>query len=178
MISQDIGRYTGNKNSLKRLQVILFHPGCRFMLMHRLCNRFPSLHPVGFLARLWHKRLKVKFGFQIPHTVSIKAGFFLGHYGGIVINQRTRIGRNCNVAQGVTIGQVNRGEKQGYPTLGDRVWVGANSVIVGNIMIGNDVLIAPLTFVNFDVPDKAVVIGNPAKIVSHEGSAGYINNLV
>jgi serine O-acetyltransferase len=148
------------------------------MVIHRLCNKFSSLHPIGVIARLWHKRLKVKFGFQIPHTTQILAGFFLGHYGGIVINQNSKIGYNCNIAQGVTIGQVNRGERQGYPTLGDRVWIGANSVIVGNITIGNDVLIAPLTLVNFDVPDKAVVIGNPAKIVSYEGSIGYVNNLV
>ncbi|SHG57557.1 Serine acetyltransferase [Chryseolinea serpens] len=177
-IGQDIGRYTASRSALKRLRTFLFHPGCRFMVMHRLCNRFPALHPVGLLARLWHKRLKVKFGFQIPYTTSIQPGFFLGHFGGIVINKQAKIGRNCNVAQGVTIGQVNRGEKVGCPTVGDRVWIGANAVVVGGVTIGNDVLIAPLTYINFDVPDHAVVIGNPAKIVSQSGSAGYNNNLV
>jgi serine O-acetyltransferase len=50
--------------------------------------------------------------------------------------------------------------------------------VVGGITIGNDVLIAPLSFVNFDVPDNAVVAGNPAKIISHKGSEGYVNYLV
>ena len=52
-------------------------------------------------------------------------------------------------------------------------------MIVGNIKIGNDVLVAPLTFVNFDVPDHSVVIGNPAKIIFKENATeGYINKTV
>ncbi|MFA4826234.1 MAG: hypothetical protein WC593_13870 [Methanoregula sp.] len=42
--------------------------------------------------------------------------------------------------------------------------------------IGNNVLIAPLSYVNFDVPDNAVVAGNPAQIISYSGTDGYINN--
>jgi serine O-acetyltransferase len=48
---------------------------------------------------------------------------------------------------------------------------------VGNIKIGNDVLIAPLSYVNFDVPDHAVVAGNPAQIVNYNGSSEYINSI-
>jgi serine O-acetyltransferase len=73
---------------------------------------------------------------------------------------------------------VNRGSKTGAPSLGNRVWVGANAVIVGNIHISDDALIAPLTYVNMDVPAKAVVMGNPGKIVSYEGSEGYVNHQV
>lgn len=89
------------------------------------------------------------------------------------------LGKNINIATGVTIGQESRGKRKGCPTIGDNVWIGTNSVIVGNIKIGNDVLVAPLTFVNFDVPDHSIVIGNPAKIIS-KGNAteGYINKTV
>ena len=119
-----------------------------------------------------------KYGFQIPHKVSIGKGLFMGHYGGIVINQSAVIGENCNIAQGVTIGRISRGEKTGSPVIGDRVWIGANSVIVGKVKIGNDVLIAPLTFINFDVPDRVTVIGSPGKIMESSGSEGYIKNTV
>jgi serine O-acetyltransferase len=54
--------------------------------------------------------------------------------------------------------------------------VGANAIIVGKVTIGDDALIAPGAYVNFDVPEKSIVIGNPGKIVSTSGSAGYINN--
>ncbi|MBE7639217.1 hypothetical protein GUB10_02630 [Salegentibacter sp. BLCTC] len=63
-----------------------------------------------------------------------------------------------------------------FPAILNQVYIGVNSVIVGNIKIGNNVLIASLTFVNFDVPDNAFVLGNPAKIISYSGNKGYIKN--
>ena len=68
------------------------------------------------------------------------------------------IGKNINIATGVTVGQKNRGERKGCPIIGDNVWIGTNSVIVGNITIGTDVLIAPLAYVNFDVPDHSIFL--------------------
>ena len=89
------------------------------------------------------------------------------------------LGKNVNIATGVTIGQENRGERKGVPTIKDNVWIGTNAVIVGNVTIGEDVLIAPLTFVNFDVPDHSIVIGNPGKIIPRENATeDYINNKV
>ena len=70
----------------------------------------------------------------------------------------------------MTIGRENRGIRMGSPKIGNYVWVGMNSTIVGNVTIGNDVLIAPNSFVNFDVPDHSVVIGNPAIIHYREGA--------
>lgn len=172
----DAMRYGYGDSFLSLIKCCISTPGARFMLLYRLSNSFKFFHPVGFFSRLWYKRLQVKYGYQIPYSCTIGAGFFLGHYGNIVINSKVKIGENCNVAQGVTIGQVNRGKLKGVPKIGNKVWIGANSVIVGNITIGNGVLIAPLSFVNTDIPDNAVVVGNPAKIISYNGSAGYINN--
>ena len=89
------------------------------------------------------------------------------------------MGKNINIATGVTIGQENRGKRKGCPTISDNVWIGTNSVIVGNITIGTDVLIAPLSYVNFDVPDHSIVVGNPAKIIHRENATeGYISRTV
>ena len=83
------------------------------------------------------------------------------------------------MAPGVTIGQENRGKRKGCPVIGDNCWIGTNAVIVGKITIGNDVLIAPLSFVNFDVPSHSIVIGNPAKIIHKENATHeYINRTV
>ena len=59
------------------------------------------------------------------------------------------------------------------------MWIGTNAVIVGKITIGDDVMIAPNAFVNFDVPSHSIVVGNPGK-VSHKDNATefYINNEV
>lgn len=72
-----------------------------------------------------------------------------------------------------------RGEKTGTPTIGDRVWIGTGAVIVGKINIGQNVLIAPLTYVNCDVPNDCIVIGNPARIIANtHATDGYINYIL
>lgn len=84
-----------------------------------------------------------------------------------------------NIHKGVTIGQENRGERKGTPVIGDEVWIGINSTIVGAIHIGNDVLIAPNAFVNCDIPDHSIVFGNPCIIKpKNNATEGYINNKV
>lgn len=60
----------------------------------------------------------------------------------------------------------------GTPQIGDRVWIGINTTIVGNIRIGNDVLIAPNSYVNQDIPDHSVVFGNPCVIKHRDWATG------
>lgn len=59
---------------------------------------------------------------------------------------------------------VNRGPRKGVPTIGNQVWIGINAAIVGNVTIGDDVLIAPNSFVNVDIPSHSVVFRNPCVI--------------
>ncbi|HEY0651877.1 MAG TPA: serine acetyltransferase [Chryseosolibacter sp.] len=119
-----------------------------------------------------------KYGFQIPPQTKIGGGLFIGHFGTIVVSTEAQIGSNCNIAHLVTIGATRRGELKGAPKLGDFVWVGTGAVLVGKITIGNNVLIAPNSYVNFDVPDNSIVVGNPAKIIpSPAATEGYINNV-
>ena len=116
---------------------------------------------------------------EMSADLDIGEGFYIGHPYCITINPGTIIGKNVNIHKGVTIGQENRGERKGTPVIGDEVWIGINSTIVGAIHIGNDVLIAPNTFVNRDIPDHSIVFGNPC-IIKHRDNAteGYINNKV
>ncbi len=116
---------------------------------------------------------------QIPAETEIGEGFYIGHWGRVIINGKAKIGRNVNIATGVTIGQTNRGPNKGCPVIGNNVWIGTNAVIVGNMNISDDVLIAPLSFVNVSVPDHSIVIGNPAKIIYRENATkDYINRTV
>lgn len=124
-------------------------------------------------------KLTKKTGINIPSETQIGEGFYIGHLGRIIINPNAILGSNINIATGVTIGKANRGSKQGVPTIGNKVWIGTNSVIVGNITIGDDVLIAPLTLVNQDIPSHSVVSGNPCTISPRENATeGYINRTV
>ena len=132
-----------------------------------------------YVKRFFHIMLKLcreKHGLEISDEVSIGRGLYLGHPYNITINNHVTIGCNCSIHKGVTIGKENRGIRKGTPTICDNVWIGVNSTIVGNITVGKDVLIAPNSFVNFDVPDHSVVIGNPGIIRKKENAVfGYIS---
>lgn len=112
---------------------------------------------------------------QIPYSTSIGPGFRIVHFGAIVVNPNAIIGKNFNISQGCLIGNA-QGKRAGTPVIGDNVCMNANSIIIGNCKIGNNVLIAPGAFINFDVPDNSIVIGNPGKIIQRESSptAKYI----
>lgn len=136
---------------------------------------------LGFLPyvynRLWLNHYRFRYGFEISPTTEIGPGLYIGHFGGVVISPFATLGSNVNIAQGVTIGAASRGARRGPPVLGNRVWVGAHAIIVGRVTIGDEALIGPGAYVNFDVPEKSIVLGNPGKVVSTSGSAGYINNM-
>lgn len=123
--------------------------------------------------------LSYLFGFQIEYTTVIGKGLYIGHFGRIIINSHAILGNNINLSPGITIGMTNRGKNKGVPTIGNDVWIGTNAVVVGGIRIGNDVMIAPNSFVNFDVPDHSIVIGNPGVIhYRKNASEYYIENKV
>jgi serine O-acetyltransferase len=127
-----------------------------------------------FVFLIWQKIIEICAGISIPASVKIGHSFYIGHFGGIIINANSIIGSNCNISQGVTIGISGQGEKRGVPVLGDNVYIGANSVVSGNIIIGNSVLIGACSLVNKSCPDNIVVLGVPAVLISKKGSKGYI----
>lgn len=127
------------------------------------------------LSRTALRRKGYKTGISLSRGNEIGPGFLVGHWGRIIINGNAVIGEDFVVSCGVVIGMDMRGKRKGTPTIGNRVCIHSNSCVVGNIHIGNDVVIAPNTFVNFDVPDHSIVIGNPATIHARENATeGYI----
>lgn len=128
------------------------------------------------IARRMLKRYRFKLGISIPCTTRIGPGLFIGHFGGIVVNADAVIGSNCNLSQGVTIGQSNRGARAGTPTLGDNVYVGPNAAIIGGINVGSCVAVGANAVVTKDVADHAVVGGIPARVLSHAGVHGYVEH--
>jgi serine O-acetyltransferase len=180
-IRADLYRYRGEAGGRAWLVEYLRTPGFRYTFYLRKVAYY-SAHKRSFgllpyvYNRLWLNHYRFRYGFEISPTTVIGPGLYLGHFGGVVISPNAVLGSNINIAQGVTIGATSRGARRGAPTLGNRVWVGANAAIVGKVTIGDDALIGPGAYVNFDVPEKSIVIGNPGQIVSQSGSAGYINN--
>lgn len=165
----DLFRYGDNKPS-KQIKLLL--------KCFRKCQ-FTSNKLLATINRIRFRGIKQKLSIELFGQTSIGHGLYIGHPYGITINSDVVIGSNCNIHKGVTIGQENRGARKGTPTIGNCVWIGVNATIVGKINIGDDVLIAPNSFVNCDIPSHSVVFGNPC-IIKHKENAteGYINNKI
>ena len=177
VFKKDLYRYYGESGEpfLKRV----FRPlEIKYISVFRKANACELL-PVKlfYMLRLMH--LSKRTQIQIPARTNIGEGLYIGHLGRVIIHPEAVLGKNINIATGVTIGMENRGKRKGTPTICDNCWIGTNAVIVGNVKIGSDVLIAPLSYVNFDVPDHSIVIGNPARIIPKENATiDYICNCV
>jgi len=172
LIKEDLFRYKGKEDFLNFLITYFKVPGFNYLVWLRLAQVY-KFKLFKFILR----RKMIKFGIEIYPDTNIGKGFYIGHFGGIVINSNAVIGNYCNISHCVTIGQLNRGRKKGVPIIGNNVYIGPGAKILGKIKIGNNVVIGANSVVINDVPDNAVVGGIPAKIISYKGSKHYINNI-
>lgn len=172
LYAADYYRMTGEvyrgtlKNCLKRL----FFQSLKFAFYFRKYQ-----HSKSVFARIALYHLSRKYGLEISKDATIGKGLYLGHPYNITVGANVVLGENVNLHKGCTLGATNRGNK-GSPHVGNNVFIGINATVVGNVRIGNDVLIAPNSYVNFDVPSHSVVIGNPGVINTKKDAVeGYVN---
>ncbi|KGO89420.1 serine O-acetyltransferase [Flavobacterium suncheonense] len=163
------------------ISIVFFTQGFWVIFQYRTANfiyrkiSIPGLrHLLLFVCLIWQKMLEILTGISIPASVQIGHSFYIGHFGGIILNANSKIGDNCNISQGVTIGVSGLGEKRGVPVIGNNVYIAPNSVVAGKIIVGDDVLIGACSLVNKDVESGSVMLGNPAVKISEKGSKGYI----
>jgi len=178
-LKADLYRYGGAKATSYFFKFLATSfPGFRYTYLLRHASAFPKRSIRGLFYRALLRHYSYKYGFQIMPNTRIGKGLYIGHWGPVIINGRAEIGDNCTLTHLVTIGQMNRGRREGCPKIGNNVWIGAGAVVVGKIFIGDNVLIAPNSYVNFDVPSNSIVTGNPAVIKEHanptEGYASFV----
>lgn len=181
-LQADLYRYAGKTSLGAFLFNYILSLGFRYTVWMRWCalvHAYPIAHVLFFpFAWLVNRHQQIRFGIGISYKTKIGPGLYIGHQGGIVINEQVVIGKNCNLSQQVTIGVSRRGERAGVPTIGDNVYIGPGAKIFGQIQVGNNAAIGANCVVTRDVPDNGVVVGIPAKVISYEGSTGYINNVI
>lgn len=113
----------------------------------------------------WH-HLSVKLGIYIPKNVCDE-GLTLYHYGSIVVNPNSHIGKNCCIQNNVNIG-ANVGE-DAAPQIGDNVYIGPGAIIFGNINIADNCYIGANAVVTKSIDEPySVVVGAPAKAIKKE----------
>jgi serine O-acetyltransferase len=176
----DVDRYRHLENK-SWLYVILNRQGLWALAEYRFsrwaCTKIhtPVIRQIlRLFCHVWHKLIEITTGIDLPYQADIGKGLYIGHFGGIIVNPSVKMGEYCNLSQDITIGIAGRGEMRGSPTIGDRVYVGSGARLIGRITIGNDVAIGANAVVTKDLPDNAVAVGVPAKIISYEGSRDFV----
>ena len=160
--------------------IVFFTQGFWAIVQYRLAHsvykmRFPIVKQLlQLIMLLWQKVIEITTGISIPASVKIGHSFYIGHFGGIILNAKTNIGNNCNISQGVTIGVSGQGEKRGVPIIGNDVYIGANAALAGKISIQSNAVIGACSLVTTDVEENAVMLGVPAVKISEKGSNGYL----
>jgi serine acetyltransferase len=105
---------------------------------------------------------------QIEEEVKIDDGVYISPKGGIIIGANS-IGKGCTIHHNVTIGfGFGRGRGLQRPDIGENVWIGPDTIIYGNIKVGDGAVIGPNTVVNKNVLPRCVISGNPAKIIKKD----------
>lgn len=132
------------------------------------CAHFLYKRGGNYLGRLFELISFAISSNAISAQAEIGEGTVFFHHGlGTVVHEKTVIGKECRVFQNVTIGQKHSQfhQEDGIPVIGDYVQIGAGACLLGNIKIGDHAVIGANAVVIHDVPENAVVVGVPGKIV-------------
>lgn len=145
-------------------EVVLCYPGLHALIMYRLAHRFHKWK-IPFIPRFISHLTRIVTGIEIHPEAKIGRRLFIDHGEGLVIGATTIIGDDCLLYQQVTLGGTGKDKGKRHPTLGNNVVVGAGAKILGNINIGDKVRVGAGSVVIHDVPEHSTVVGIPARIV-------------
>ena len=127
-----------------------------------------KIHRIFYaIYRLKLEKIGIKLGFSIPINV-FGPGLSIAHRGTIVINPQCKIGKNCRIHEGVTVGATNGSNYA--PIIGDNCFLGSGAKVIGEIIIGDNVAIGANSFVNKNFESNVTIAGVPAKIISKKTS--------
>ncbi len=118
---------------------------------------------LSLLYKVLYKMIQIITGIELPCEVPLGKGFVIEHSGGIVVSGFASFGANCRIRNGVVIGLARVGEPCA-PQFGNNVDIGAGAKVLGNIRIGDNVLIGANAVVITDVPANSIAVGVPAVI--------------
>ncbi len=181
LVASDLHRISGNSRAKTFIRHFILIPEFKYLFWMRTCKYLSSTPVLNksllFIAELILRHYGIKYGIGIPYQTEIGSGFYLAHYGCIVVSINAVIGKNCNLSNGVTLGKANRGKRQGFPVIGDNVYIGPGAKIIGAVQVGDNVAVGANCVVTEDVPANAVVVGIPGRVISYNGSEGYINRV-
>ena len=154
-----------------KLSLILTYPGVKAVFFHRVANFF-SVAKFDLIARIISQFSRFLTGIEIHPGAKIGKNLFIDHGMGVVIGETSEIGDNVTIYHMATLGgiapSINSNDQRNikrHPTIGDEAVVGSGAQVLGPITVGRCAKIGANAVVTKDVPEKAVMVGIPAKNV-------------
>jgi serine O-acetyltransferase len=154
-----------------KLSLILTYPGVKAVFFHRLANFFAKAK-FNLIARVISQFSRFLTGIEIHPNANIGKNLFIDHGMGVVIGETSDIGDNVTIYHMVTLGgiapSINSNDQRNvkrHPTIQDDVVIGSGAQVLGPVTVGRCAKIGANAVITKDVPEKAVMVGIPAKNV-------------
>jgi len=154
-----------------KLSLILTYPGVKAVFFHRIANFF-NLAKFGLIARMISQFSRFLTGIEIHPNAKIGKNLFIDHGMGVVIGETSEIGDNVTIYHMATLGgiapSINSNDQRNikrHPTIKDGVVIGSGAQVLGPVTVGKFAKIGANAVVTKNVPEKAVMVGIPAKNV-------------
>ncbi|MDC3166755.1 serine O-acetyltransferase [Candidatus Pelagibacter sp.] len=154
-----------------KLSLILTYPGVKAVFFHRIANFF-STAKFDLIARIISQFSRFLTGIEIHPKAKIGKNLFIDHGMGVVIGETSEIGDNVTIYHMVTLGGIapsinsdNQRNVKRHPTIENEVVIGSGAQVLGPVTVGCCAKIGANAVITKDVPEKAVMVGIPAKNV-------------
>ena len=154
-----------------KLSLVLTYPGVKAVFFHRIANFF-SVAKFNLIARIISQFSRFLTGIEIHPGAKIGKNLFIDHGMGVVIGETSDIGDNVTIYHMATLGgiapSINSNDQRNikrHPTIEDEVVIGSGAQVLGPVTVGRCAKIGANAVITKDVPEKAVMVGIPAKNV-------------
>ena len=154
-----------------KLSLILTYPGVKAVFFHRIANFF-NIAKFDLIARIISQFSRFLTGIEIHPGAKIGKNLFIDHGMGVVIGETSQIGDNVTIYHMATLGgiapSINSNDQRNikrHPTIEDDVVIGSGAQVLGPVTVGRCAKIGANAVITKDVPEKAVMVGIPAKNV-------------
>jgi len=154
-----------------KLSLVLTYPGVKAVFFHRVANFF-SVAKFHLIARIISQFSRFLTGIEIHPGAKIGKNLFIDHGMGVVIGETSDIGDNVTIYHMATLGgiapSINSNDQRNikrHPTIEDEVVIGSGAQVLGPVRVGRCAKIGANAVITKDVPEKAVMVGIPAKNV-------------
>jgi serine O-acetyltransferase len=154
-----------------KISLVLTYPGVKAIFFHRIANFF-NVAKFDLIARIISQFSRFLTGIEIHPGAKIGKNLFIDHGMGVVIGETSQIGDNVTIYHMATLGGIapsinsnNQRNIKRHPTIEDDVVIGSGAQVLGPVTVGRCAKIGANAVITKDVPEKAVMVGIPAKNV-------------